>query len=278
MFPNETTLVSRRGHQNKLSVLNSVQCNKRTETAQDPQEKMLPVALRQLAILTTVCVPACRGLLFAPGSAFGPVMVGQGKEVPPADAYATNLVNNVCECRMACWADPRCAAASALTGEDNSTSCRLSSKGPLDSTLLDNPNATYIFWMEDAKVMEDGLVYFEVGRTMSYLETKDLCSNLPGHRVPIFKSERQRRVIDQLFNRDVSRAFWVDLRKVSSTDYVWGDGTPFGDTEISASLTIRKGALPEAAHSWYISALLEKSMTHFQERAVCQANPFGVEW
>ncbi|XP_042892880.1 uncharacterized protein LOC122266955 [Penaeus japonicus] len=235
-------------------------------------------ALRQLAILTMVCVAACRGLLFAPGSAFGPVMVGRGKEVPPADAYATNLVNNVCQCRMACWADPRCAAASALTGEDNSTSCRLSSKGPLDSTLLDSPNATYIFWMEDARVMEDGLVYFEFGRMMSYSETKALCSNLPGHRVPIFKSERQRRVMDQIFTSGPFRAYWVDLRKTSPTDYVWGDGTLFGDTRISTMLALRKGALPEAVHSWGLSTLYEKPETDFQERAVCQANPFGGEW
>lgn len=50
------------------------------------------------------------------------------------------------DCRMACWSDRRCVAASALAAKDKSVLCRLSSKGPFDSTLDDSPNATYIFW------------------------------------------------------------------------------------------------------------------------------------
>ncbi|XP_037775910.1 uncharacterized protein LOC119572988 isoform X2 [Penaeus monodon] len=239
---------------------------------------MTRLALRLLAAAAAALgLPRCRGLAFAPHSALGPVMVGRGREVREADAYAVNAVASVCDCRMACWSDRRCVAASALAAKDKSVLCRLSSKGPFDSTLDDSPNATYIFWNEHAIIMDDGLVYTEATRIGSFVEMENLCNGVPGHRLPIFKTFVQKNVMDQLFNRDTSRAFWVDLRKISLTDYVWGDGTPLRDTEISALLRIARGAATEAVHSVYFSSILEKSIT-FQERVVCQANPFGVEW
>ncbi|ROT71316.1 hypothetical protein C7M84_010366, partial [Penaeus vannamei] len=169
------------------------------------------------------------------------------------------------DCRIACWSDPRCVAASAVEAEDNSTLCRLSTKGPFDSTLVVNPNATYIFWNKDAMIMDDGLVYTEATRRGYFVEAEALCSGVPGHRVPVFKTRSQQDVMGQLLRLDSSRAFWVDLRKTSLTDYVWGDGTPFQDTEISAFLQINRGFATEAVHS-YFSALLEKPKTGFLER------------
>ncbi|XP_069980502.1 uncharacterized protein [Penaeus vannamei] len=236
------------------------------------------LALRTLAAAAAaaLALPRCRGLAFAPYSALGPVMIGQGREVAEGEAYAVNVVASACDCRMACWSNRRCVAASAVEAEDNSTLCRLSTKGPFDSTLVENLNATYIFW-NNAMMMDDGLVYTEATRRGYFVEAEALCSGVPGHRVPIFKTRAQQDVMGQLLRLDSSRAFWVDLRKTSLTDYVWGDGTPFQDTEISAFLQINRGFATEAVHS-YFSALLEKPKTGFLERVVCQANPFGVEW
>ncbi|XP_037775916.1 uncharacterized protein LOC119572988 isoform X3 [Penaeus monodon] len=111
------------------------------------------------------------------------------------------------DCRMACWSDRRCVAASALAAKDKSVLCRLSSKGPFDSTLDDSPNATYIFWNEHAIIMDDGLVYTEATRIGSFVEMENLCNGVPGHRLPIFKTFVQKNVMDQLFNRD-NRAVW----------------------------------------------------------------------
>lgn len=63
----------------------------------DPSE-MSRLALRILAAAAAaLALPRCRGLAFAPYSALGPVMIGQGREVAEGEAYAVNVVASACE-------------------------------------------------------------------------------------------------------------------------------------------------------------------------------------
>lgn len=51
-------------------------------------------------------------------------------------------------CKMACWMDLKCVAASVSETNvgDGTMECRLAMEGPTNTTLTDQPDSTYIFW------------------------------------------------------------------------------------------------------------------------------------
>lgn len=55
---------------------------------------------------------------------------------------------------------------------------------------------------EDARILEDDLVYTSFRGLRTFSEAVDVCSRLPGHRVPIFKTKKNRRAMDQLHRMD----------------------------------------------------------------------------
>ncbi|KAG7171713.1 hypothetical protein Hamer_G025412 [Homarus americanus] len=129
----------------------------------------------------------------------------------------------------------------------------------------------------------DSLLYLESSRERTFKNAKDLCSRIPGHRLAIYKTHLQARIMvthagivkstsGNMVTFDLTRS------KDKGTPVVWGDGTPFLQTEISSYLTLEDSSTGERFFTYLpgenISNLRDSDKFIF----MCQANPKAVEW
>lgn len=63
------------------------------------------------------------------------------------------------QCRLICRSKADCVAASASMTNTSRTLCRLAKEGPLDTTLVDNPEATYIFWKGLVSILKGSSIF-----------------------------------------------------------------------------------------------------------------------
>ncbi|XP_066979467.1 uncharacterized protein [Macrobrachium rosenbergii] len=189
-----------------------------------------------------------------------------------------------CECQYLCFArgPTACQAWSLVTvsGQVSSSECRLINVGPESTDLLSDPNATYYFkkssvlgtysWQQDKLfyVALNGKYYSDAARAR--------CAKIPGHRLIIVKSRETFNFFANL-SRFNDVPFWVsDLRKIALGDYKWGDGSNISVT--NGLFRIDEGLSSNVFISWSmkIDDSLEKRDGPY--RALCQANPLGIEW
>ncbi|XP_064102708.1 uncharacterized protein LOC135212878 [Macrobrachium nipponense] len=199
----------------------------------------------------------------------------------------TNVTN--CTCKTACVA-VGCKAWSITPRNDGTKECRLdtdSRAGPMDTTPEDIPDSVY-FFREDSipgnySQPEDGLLYVHLRGRNDYASGKSCCSRIPGHRLIILKTLRQRDYAMNLASQFQEKAVMMDLRKnltTSPTSYFWGDGTQFLDTEVKQVPILGLSTSQATWRSVYVledSQLKERYPTT-EARIICQANPFGVDW
>ncbi|KAK3857715.1 hypothetical protein Pcinc_036045 [Petrolisthes cinctipes] len=113
---------------------------------------------------------------------------------------------------------------------------------------------------------------------MTFDETKEFCASIPGHRMAMTKKKTQIEVLKDLQNRAGGAQIWVDLVKSDVGLPIWGDGTPYNDTEASqvANTFDDEGVL----------TVFRFVNQHFYDRIksilclpLCQANPLDSdEW
>ncbi|KAK3875675.1 hypothetical protein Pcinc_019467 [Petrolisthes cinctipes] len=124
----------------------------------------------------------------------------------------------------------------------------------------------------------DGLLTLLGKQTMTFNETKKFCASIPGHRMAMTKKKTQIEVLKNLQNRAGGAEIWVDLVKSDVGLAIWGDRTPYEDTEASQVATT-------FGEEGVLTAFRFKEQ-HFHDRAksipflpLCQANPLDSdEW
>nr|XP_053648955.1 uncharacterized protein LOC128700043 isoform X2 [Cherax quadricarinatus] len=187
-------------------------------------------------------------------------------------------------CRIACWSHRQCHAVAVDRAEVNEgVECRLSNKSPINSTLVNNTQATYYYWKAPLKglvnqVMGDTFLYYIPEEPMNFTSAKELCKKIPGFRLFMPKLIVHYTIALQLFKKN--GPIWVDLHRAENkTIKTWGDQTPYNDSQIS-SLSINFADGEDSAAVYRIDNEYSFNDCDFTKKflCVCHANPLGLDW
>ncbi|KAK3857719.1 hypothetical protein Pcinc_036049 [Petrolisthes cinctipes] len=128
------------------------------------------------------------------------------------------------------------------------------------------------------EITSDGLLTLLGNQNMTFDETKEFCASIPGHRMAMTKKKTQIEVLKDLQKRAGGAEIWVDLVKSDVGLPIWGDGTPYNDTEASQ--------VAKAFDEEGVLTVFRFVNQHFHDRIksilclpLCQANPLdNDEW
>ncbi|XP_068226076.1 uncharacterized protein [Palaemon carinicauda] len=181
----------------------------------------------------------------------GGVIISDGLVIPESDSFYSIEVDSFCECRMACWTNALCKAASTEPFEGKFL-CRLSKNSPRYTDLKILGNATYFFFTSAIynqlyKIMSDGFLYLYAAewRDISYALT--YCKQIPGHRLGMYDTPAQVEAIKNIL--------------------VW---TQHNDARAWTNQE-------DSGQKMYIEKTGTFAKVHPQAYVICQANPFGLK-
>ncbi|XP_066982096.1 uncharacterized protein [Macrobrachium rosenbergii] len=186
---------------------------------------------------------------------------------------------NTCGCRSACFTyGDGCKAWASVSLENGITECRIANEGPMTLVPYGNGSSTYFFKKSSVPGTytweADNLLYVALNGSMSTQDAKNNCAKIPGHRLIIVKS---KATYDHFLARAAGNGqpFWVmDLKKKTSTELVWGDGTS-PDPQI---VYILLNSATELTFVLYDNHIEDAAERQGPFRVLCQANPLGVQW
>ncbi|XP_066975140.1 uncharacterized protein [Macrobrachium rosenbergii] len=190
---------------------------------------------------------------------------------------------NHCECRDFCFAlGPTACQAWSVTEstQGNYWECRITNIGPETTVLLPDPKATYHFRKSSVlgtySWQADKLFYVALRGNCTSDAAKARCAKIPGHRLIIVKSRQTYEFFGNLSTKNEKPLWVANLRKVTLTEFRWGDGSISSVT--NGTIIINDGLLGTSFVSFNnkIDDSIESRDGPY--RALCQANPLGVEW
>lgn len=200
-----------------------------------------------------------------------------------AQHILTKNVTN-CTCKSACFA-VACKAWSVVKVSDGKAECRLANVGPTSVIPIKNTDATYFFRedsIEGTYSFQEGddLLYVEMNNKMSFDNGNRTCGFIPGHRLIIIKTEVQYRYLQILWENH--QTYWVvlNLKKIVtglSMEPVWGDGTPYNQTELQEDYRVDGDGNNFDVYVIYYRKI-DDYVRNYAYTIICQANPLGVEW
>nr|XP_045606006.1 uncharacterized protein LOC123763101 [Procambarus clarkii] len=244
---------------------------------------MVMVAVAALKLLSalqevTAGEPSVR---YVQSASLGNFLVAANTSLSDQDIYATLSVASSCECRWGCWSDTRCLAVAVVVVSTGGVQCRLASKGPVQSTLITNTQATYLFWHDSVTgtytFREDNLLYLIPTSALDFPSAKTLCAKIPGHRLLMPKTVLRYQTALNMAT-ETGQQLWVDLtRMIDNGPKIWGDQTPYLNTSTASVATCYDDTPSPAAFRIIGGALNDKEMTA-SFYGVCEANPLGVVW
>ncbi|KAK4322401.1 hypothetical protein Pmani_006860 [Petrolisthes manimaculis] len=197
-----------------------------------------------------------------------------------SQAFLNLNLTSRCQCRAACWTAPWCVAVAAVE-VNGKVECHLSKEGPLVQDLEDNADATYYYWRRavpslfHAVKKGDGLLYVILKEPVTFFEARKMCQRLPGHRLAITKFEKQYTLVLNMAQH-FDEELWVDLHGMGKDlPRIWGDSTPFDDTETATVANTKDGFKEEKGYRLRGDDLHDTDITK-PYKPICQACPTGV--
>ncbi|KAK3873954.1 hypothetical protein Pcinc_021067 [Petrolisthes cinctipes] len=207
-------------------------------------------------------------------------LVAPGKMINSTQASLILNHTSRCECRAACWTAPWCVAVAAVV-VSGKVQCHLSEEGPLQQDLKDNADATYYYWKRAVPhlyygvKMRDGLLYVILEEPVTFMEAREMCQKLPGHRLAITKFKQQYNILFNTANH-YDEELWVDLHSMGKDHpRIWGDKTPFDDTETRDVAETKDGFKEEKGYRMRGNELHDTDINK-KYLPFCQASPSGV--
>ncbi|XP_063841147.1 uncharacterized protein LOC135089502 isoform X1 [Scylla paramamosain] len=152
-----------------------------------------------------------RSIVYVKGfpAAGGDLIIAPDTSVAPEDAFAIFNTTRRCACRVACFSIAACQMVAAVSREDTGKEwieCRLIAVRYLSTMphLQDDRAAVLFLWpttfphFHRYEVLNDRLLYLVMEGTARFTTAKRICECIPGHRLPMLKTQEQYEAFNDL--------------------------------------------------------------------------------